>query len=109
MANLYARFSAAFARAIAESKAQASKRTATIFAPSDLPDYQPRPEVNWGERWELEEALATVPASQSMQLGWPVANWCFPAEQSLQYANPVVLATVPAAQAEQLLAPVASL
>ena len=52
------------ARAIAESKAQASKRTATIFAPSDLPDYQPRPEVNWGERWELEEALATVPASQ---------------------------------------------
>ena len=53
--------------------------------------------------------LATVPASQSMQLGWPVANWCFPAEQSLQDVNPVVLATVPAAQAEQLLAPVASL
>ena len=50
------------ARAIAESKAQASKRVATIFAKSDLPDFQERPEVNWGERWELEEALATVPA-----------------------------------------------
>jgi len=50
------------ARAIADSKAQASKRVATIFAKSDLPDFQERPEVNWGERWELEEALATVPA-----------------------------------------------
>ena len=52
------------ARAVAAFRAdpRAIRRNATVFAASTLPGAAPRPECNYGERWEVEEALATVPA-----------------------------------------------
>ena len=51
------------ARAIDASREASKRRVASIFAESLLPEAAPRPECNYGERWEMEEALATVPAA----------------------------------------------
>ena len=50
----------ALARAVAAAKAAARPRVASVFAKSSDPRYAPRPEANYGERWEAQEALATV-------------------------------------------------
>ena len=53
------------ARAVADfhtGETKSRRRLASVFAESQLPGAARRPECNYGERWEVEEALATVPA-----------------------------------------------
>jgi hypothetical protein len=51
------------ARAVAEihESERSKNRVASIFGESQMPGAARRPECNYGERWEVEEALATVP------------------------------------------------
>jgi hypothetical protein len=65
----------ALARAVAAAKAASRPRLASVFAKSSDPRYAPRPEANYGERWEAQEALATVagagPAAAKLGLEHP--------------------------------------
>ena len=70
----------ALARAVAAAKAAARPRVASVFAKSSDPRYAPRPEANYGERWEAREALATVagagPAAARLGLEHPEHDTC---------------------------------
>ena len=70
----------ALARAVAAAKAAARPRLTSVFAKSSDPRYAPRPEANYGERWEAREALATVagagPAAARLGLEHPEHDTC---------------------------------
>ena len=65
----------ALARAVVAAKAASRPRLASVFTKSSDPRYAPRPEANYGERWEAQEALATVagagPAAAKLGLEHP--------------------------------------
>ena len=48
------------ARAVEKAREATKRRNASLFAESALPGAGRRPEANYGDRWEVEEALATV-------------------------------------------------